>query len=127
MVDIGLLGYMSRLPINIILQPNQLFAEFKGALTENYVVQELLVSKYDKLYYWTSSGIAEVDFIVQNDMQVYPLEVKSGTSAHSKSLQVYADKYKVDSLSRTTLLNLRKDGNITNYPLYMISNFPLSS
>lgn len=125
MLDTGLLCYLSRLPVQLLLQPSQLFVEFKGALTENYAIQELLANKFEKIYYWTSAGIAEVDIVVQHGMNIYPIEVKAVLSKMKKSLRAYGDKYNPDILSRTTLMNLKKDGNICNYPLYMIGTFPL--
>ncbi len=57
-----------------------LFAEFKGALTENYVAQELIATQNKKPYYWTSQGTAEIDFLIESDHEIYPLEVKAGES-----------------------------------------------
>ena len=127
MLDIGLLGCLSRLPIKIMMRQHQLFVEFKGALTENFVAQELMANRFDKIYYWTSRGTAEVDFVLQYELDVYPLEVKSGISARKKSLMVYEEKYNPKILSRTTLMNFRKDGRLCNYPLYIVSLFPLES
>ena len=127
MLDIGLLGYMSRLPAKIIMQQHQLFVEFKGALTENFVAQELIANRFDRVYYWTSRGMAEVDFVLPYKLEIYPLEVKAGISTHKKSLLVYGEKYKPKILSRTTLMNLKKDGKLCNYPLYIVSLFPLGA
>lgn len=119
-LDVGLLGCMSSLPPKIILQQQpQLFSEFKGAFTENFVAQELTASGFDRLYYWTSSGIAEVDFVLQQELDVYPLEVKAGISSYKKSLLVYYDDYHPRVLLRSTLLNLKRDGNVCNCPLYL--------
>lgn len=124
-LDIGLLGTMSRIPLKSILDEHKLFTEFKGALTENFVAQQLIVHGHDRLYYWTSDGIAEVDFIIDEDLSLFPLEVKSGTNvSHKKSLMLYAEKYNPPILSRTSLLNLSLDGNLINYPLYAIHTFP---
>ncbi len=124
MLDVGLLGHMSRLPVKALLQQHQLFTEFKGALTENFVAQELMVGENDKIYYWTSGAAAEVDFVMPYELDIYPLEIKAGTSVRKKSLLVYGEKYNPEVLSRATLLNLKKDGNICNYPLYLVSLFP---
>jgi hypothetical protein len=124
-LDVGLLGYMSRLPVNVILQQHQLFVEFKGALTENFVVQELMARRFDKMYYWTSEGTAEVDFVLPHELDIYPLEVKSGISGHKKSLLVYDKKYHPKVLSRANLMNLKQDGSVCNYPLYLVSLFPI--
>lgn len=124
LLDVGLLGYMSRLPLKVFTEKQQLFTEFKGALTENFVAQELSANHFDKIYYWTSKGNAEVDFVIQSDLDVFPLEVKSGTSTKKKSLLVYQENYQPSLVSRATLLNLKKDGTICNYPLYLLSLFP---
>jgi len=125
MLDVGLLGCMSRLPTKVMINSEQLFIEFKGALTENFVAQELIAANFDKLYYWTSEGIAEVDFVLQHDLAIYPLEVKAGLSAHKKSLLSYNEKYQPKILSRATLMNLKKDGIVCNYPLYFVEKFPI--
>lgn len=124
-LDVGLLGNMSRLPIKAMLEPHQLFAEFKGALTENFVAQELLTHHFNALYYWTSEGIAEIDFILADELDVYPLEVKAGTSAHKKSLLSYNEKYHPKLLLRATLMNLKQDGIVSNYPLYLTERIPI--
>lgn len=128
MLDVGLLGCMSRLPVDIMLQQHRLFVEFKGALTENFVAQELIAGGcFDKLYYWSSEGAAEVDFVLPYGLEIYPLEVKAGISARKKSLLVYGEKYQSNVLSRATLMNLKKGGMICNYPLYLVSVFPIGS
>ncbi len=125
LLDVGLLGAMCRLSQRVILEGDQLFIEFKGSLTENYVAQSLKTAHSSPLYYWTSERDAEVDFLLEYDGKIYPLETKSGISTKKKSLQVYNEKYQPDLLSRTSLMNLKKDGNFCNYPLYMISRFPM--
>lgn len=119
LVDVGLLGAMSRLSSKTILHENELFQEFRGAITENYVAQELAHCGYP-LYYWTSEGKAEVDFILEHDELILPLEVKSGNSSKKKSLRVYGDTYKPKMLIRTSPMNLKKDGNVLNCPLYLL-------
>jgi len=119
LADIGLLGAMSNLDPKAILHENELFQEFRGAITENYIAQELAHSGYP-LYYWASEGRAEVDFMLEQDGSIYPLEVKSGNSTKKKSLQVYANSYRPKMLIRTSPKNLRKDGDILNCPLYFI-------
>ncbi|MGL5626886.1 MAG: DUF4143 domain-containing protein [Candidatus Rhabdochlamydia sp.] len=120
--DMGLLGAQSNLSPQAII----FFAEFKGALTENYVALELIATKHTEPYYWTSEATAEVDFLMEEDHEIYPLEVKAGESQKKKSLLVYNQKYAPSKLIRTTVMNLKHDGNIYNYPLYLISRFRLS-
>jgi len=129
MLDIGLLGAMSKLDPRIILEGDRLFQEFKGSLTENFVALELHDRHFDDLYYWTSEGIAEVDFVVSLEQKIFPLEVKSGVSKKKKSLAVYDEKFSKEDhpppvLSRASLRNFAHDGNVVNYPLYAIRLFP---
>ena len=122
LLDVGLLSAISHIPAQSILDENRLFSEFNGAFTENYIAQELATKHYP-LYYWTSEGIAEVDFIVEHEMNIFPLEVKAGTSRKKKSLLVYGEKYQPNVLLRTSLMNLKKDRNVCNIPLYLISQW----
>lgn len=119
LLDVGLLGAMAHLSAKTLLHENELFQEFRGAITENYVAQELVHSQY-LLFYWTSEGKAEVDFILEQDGFIYPLEVKSGNSSKKKSLKVYGDIYHPPILIRCSPMNLRKDGDVLNCPLYLI-------
>lgn len=119
LVDVGLLGAMANLSAKTLLHENELFQEFRGAITENYVAQELTHSKY-ALYYWTSEGKAEVDFIIEQEDLIYPLEVKSGTTSKKKSLKVYQEAYHPRMLLRSSPMNLKKDGEVLNCPLYLL-------
>lgn len=125
LADVGLLGAQSSLSPQLIIDGDLLFTEFKGALTENYVAQELIATQNKQPYYWISEGTAEIDFLIEADHAIYPLEVKAGTSQKKKSLLVYNQKYAPSQLIRTTAMNLKHDGNIYNYPLYLISRLPL--
>lgn len=125
LLDVGLLGAQSNLSPHTIIDGDLLFTEFKGALTENYVAQELIATKLKQPYYWTSEGMAEVDFLVEQDHEIVPLEVKAGASQKKKSLLVYNQKYAPSKLVRATTMNLKHDGEIYNYPLYLISRLPL--
>jgi predicted AAA+ superfamily ATPase len=117
LVDVGLLCAMANVPAKTILYGNDLFQEFRGALTENYVTQELARNQYG-LYYWTSENTAELDFVIQHDDQIYPVEIKSGHSGRKKSLHVYQEKYHPSLLIRVSPMNLKKDGQVLNIPLY---------
>ena len=121
LVDVGLLGAMARLSPKTILRENALFQEFRGAIAENSVAQELNHSGY-YVYYWTSAGKAEVDFIIEQDGDIFPLEVKSGTISKKKSLKVYEEKYSPKLLVRCSPMNLKKDGNLLNCPIYFLEN-----
>jgi uncharacterized protein len=124
LLDVGLLGAMCRLSARVIVEGDQLFVEFKGSLTENFAAQALKASLGNPLFYWASQGSAEVDFLVEKDGVLLPLEVKSGHSTKKKSLLVYDEKYHPSILSRSTLMNLKKDGRVCNYPLYLLGRFP---
>ncbi len=119
LLDVGLLATMSNVSVKSVVEERGLFSEFYGAFTENFVAQELS-QQHQSLYYWTSAGIAEVDFVIEQELDVYPLEVKAGVSTKKKSLVVFNEKYKPKTSLRTSLMNLKKDGNITNIPLYFL-------
>lgn len=93
-LDIGLLGAMSRLNAKIILEGNRLFEEFKGALMEQYVLQQLLVNPENDIFYWTAeNATAELDFLIQTEEKIIPMEVKVEENLRAKSLRVFAEKY----------------------------------
>jgi hypothetical protein len=124
-LDVGLLGAMARTPVSAMVQGDRPFTEFRGALTENYVAQQLVAAKMKDLHYWRSAGgKAELDFLCPFDSSVVPLEVKAGYSRKSKSLGSYDRQFAPDVLARTNLRNLRKDGKICNIPLYAVGGLP---
>ncbi len=118
--DVGLLGAQSNLSPKVVIDGDLLFTEFKGALTENFIASEL-AAKNNDLYYWTSEGTAEIDFLLETDHEINPLEVKAGMSQKKKSLLVYNQKYNPTKLLRASSLNLKHDGDLYNFPLYLIS------
>jgi uncharacterized protein len=122
LMDTGLLAAMSRLDPSAWTIGDQLFTEFKGALTENYVAQQL-VSKQQSpaLHYWRSENTAEIDFVVAAKQSVIPVEVKSGQSLHAKSKKVYIDRYAPTQFCVLSGLNFSSGGNILNIPLYAVS------
>ncbi len=126
LLDTGLLCAMSNLDSSAVLNTSHLFSEFKGALIENIVAQQLMNSRQEHLYYWTSGNQAEVDFITTVKNNLIPIETKAGTSSKKKSLLVYINKYQPKHAVRTSPMNLKCDGNITNYPLYLLEKFPLT-
>ena len=121
LLDVGLLGAQSNLYPKVIIDGNVLFTEFKGALTENYIAQELTATKNAPLHYWSTAGTAEIDFLIEKEHEIYPLEVKAGANTKKKSLLVYDQKYTPSKLIRATTMNLMRNKNIYNYPLYFIS------
>jgi len=116
--DTGLLGALLNISSDIIIKPNEFFSEYKGAFIENFVASELMASGRKNLFYWTSKSDAEVDFILQTDKDIFPLEVKSGMSRNIKSLRCYADKYAPKMIYRTSPRNFTQTGNFINIPLY---------
>ncbi|MFM8454817.1 MAG: DUF4143 domain-containing protein, partial [Gammaproteobacteria bacterium] len=119
--DVGLLGAMVNLSPKLLIQEYGLLQEFRGSLLENYVSQTLVAAGFG-LYYWTSEGKAELDYILQVDTRVLPLEIKSGESSKKKSLQVYLQKYQPEFGIRSSPMNLKKDGHILNCPLYLLGS-----
>ena len=123
-LDIGILGAMARVPADILARGDALFTQYQGAYVENYVAQQLSAAKSD-LYYWKSEGQrAELDFLCEYGNEILPLEAKAGINPRSKSLRSYDNQFSPSVLSRTTLLNLKRDGKVCNYPLYAVSLFP---
>jgi len=114
-----LLRKLAKLPPEIILNNSPLYAEFKGAMTENYVLQSLITQFEVMPRYWTSDGKAEVDFIIQNGLEIVPIEVKSGNNVAGKSLHIYNEKFAPNLRIRYSLNNLKKDGNLLNIPVFL--------
>ncbi len=121
--DTGLLGAMANLSAKAIIYGDEVFQEFKGALIENYVAQSLVQQGYETIY-WTSSGQAEIDFVISLQDKAYPLEVKSGISSKKKSLLTYIQKYQPSFGIRVSPMNLKLNGAILNCPLYFIEKLP---
>ena len=119
--DIGLLSAMSALEAKTILEGDSMFTEFKGALTEQYACQELKYLESAELAYWTNdSATAEMDFVMQIENQIIPVEVKSSINLKAKSLLVYREKFQPKTEIRTSLANFNKSGNLLDIPLYAL-------
>ena len=119
MHDVGLLGTKSDIDVKTLLEGNRIFKEFKGALTEQYVLQEMIANGITP-FYWSSQGKAEVDFVFKYDSEIYPLEVKAEENLQSKSLKVYNEKFNPATCLRTSMKDYRKESWMTNIPLYAI-------
>ena len=125
MHDTGLLAAHANIPVQALLRGNALFEEFKGALTEQYVSQELRLLEDMDVCYWSSeSSQAELDFVFQYGTGVYPLEVKAAENLQAKSLRVYNEKYRPPRCFRASLSAYRKETWLTNLPLYALSRLP---
>lgn len=121
--DVGLLGAMAKLPLKIIIDGNAIFSEFKGALTENFVIQQLLLRQDNAIYYWTNeNSTAEVDFVIQNEEEIIPIEVKSGTNIRAVSFKFFCEKYKPAKAIRTSLTDYKDEKWMINIPLYAINS-----
>ncbi len=122
-VDIGLLSCLAGLRQNVLLDGNELFKEFKGALTEQYVLQELKTRTGIQCYYWTAErGTAEVDFVVGNGADVFPIEVKAEINLQAKSLKVFHEKYRPAKSIRTSMADYKDEGWLINLPLWAVEN-----
>lgn len=119
LIDVGLLRQMSGLHPDIIEKGNSLFTEFKGAFTENYILQSLITQFEKPLYYWTSGNKAELDFILQYKNEIIPIEVKAKTNIKSKSLISYSNKYGPKIKIRYSLKNFNIENGTLNIPLFM--------
>ena len=120
MLDVGLLRRKSQLHPSAFSEGNRLFTEFKGALTENFVLQSLLTQSESMPRYWTSPGKAEVDFLIQFENEILPVEVKSNESVRSRSLARYAEEFAPKLKIRYSLKNLELNDGLINIPLFLI-------
>lgn len=120
--DVGLLGAMAGLNVQTIISGNNIFTEFKGALTEQYVMQQLRLKGNRFIGYWTNErSTSEVDFVMQDDDRIIPIEVKSGENLQAKSFKLFCEKYKPYKAIRTSLKDYREESWLVNIPLYAIS------
>lgn len=122
MLDVGLLAAMSELDAKTILEGNDLFVEFKGALTEQYVLQQLVSDTTYTPYYFLPSAHTEIDFIIQKDSEIVPVEVKAEENLRAKSLKAYCEKYQPKYAVRTSMSNYREQEWMVNLPLYAVKN-----
>jgi predicted AAA+ superfamily ATPase len=122
LVDVGLLGAIADIDVKTLLNGNLIFEEFKGAMTEQYVLQQIKTLTELSVYYWSAerSG-AEIDFLVQWSGAVFPIEVKAGENLQSKSLKAFCNRYNSKLAIRTSMSDFRNDDWLTNIPLYAIS------
>ena len=120
-VDVGLLGAMVGLNQRALLNGNELFTEFKGALTEQYVMQQLAVNQDLGIYYYTNDrNTCEVDFIVDNGDNIIPLEVKAEINLKAKSLKAYREKFTPKVSIRSSMADYSEEVGLINLPLYAI-------
>ncbi len=123
LLDVGLLCAKSGIDDKTILEDNEIFNEFKGSLTEQYVLCQLKQCTDLNIFYWTSdSGKSEIDFLTQIGNENIPIEVKAGENLQAKSLKTFIEKYNTKTNVRTSMSNYRKEEKLINIPLYNIGN-----
>lgn len=123
LLDVGLLSCMVRLHQRALLDGNELFKEFKGALTEQYVLQQLKTMNGLDAYYWTNNrGSAEIDFLIDNGIDVIPIEVKAETNLKAKSLKIFCERFEPKVAIRMSMNDYKKEDRLLNLPLWAAEN-----
>lgn len=123
MLDVGLLGAKCSITAKVLLDGCKIFEEFKGALTEQFVAQQLKSSDRELYYYSTSNSSGEIDFVIQQEMKCIPIEVKAEENLHAKSLKAFCDKYKPEMAIRSSMSDYREQEWMINVPLYMLEQY----
>lgn len=122
MNDVGLLGAKSDLPLQAIVDKNQLFTEFKGALTEQYVLQQLISETETTPYYYSAENSrGEIDFLLQSEWGILPVEVKAEENLRAKSLRAFREKYSPEVSLRVSMSDYRREEWMVNLPLYCVN------
>ena len=125
-LDVGLLGAMTNLQAETIIDGNRIFEEFKGAIAEQYVLQQFKTIKDLPVFYWSNeTSRAEIDFVIQIKSDVVPVEVKAERNLQAKSLKVYMEKFKPNYAIRTSMADYKKTDNLIDLPLYGIENIDI--
>ncbi|OSI16671.1 ATP-binding protein [Neisseria dumasiana] len=120
-LDVGLLAAQSHLDAGVLLEGSRIFTEFKGALTEQYVLQQLVATQENPVFYWVAErGTAEVDFVLQRRQSVIPIEVKAEENLKAKSLKVYVEQFQPKQAVRFSMADYREQDWVVNVPLYGI-------
>ena len=122
LLDVGLLSAMSDLDARTILEGNRIFTEFKGALTEQYVLQQLIAdTEYVPYYFTETKSEGEIDFLIQKGMDIIPVEVKAEENLRAKSLKCFCEKYEPREAIRTSMSDYKQQDWLTNIPLWAIA------
>lgn len=122
-LDVGLLGALVNLDAKTILDRYEIFQEFKGAMAEQYVLQQFKTIKDLPVYYWTNeTSRSEVDFVIQINSKVVPVEVKAATNLKARSLKIYMEQFKPELALRTSLADYKKTDNLIDLPLYTVES-----
>ena len=123
LLDVGLLRVMCELSYETIINGNEIYNEFKGLLTEQFVLQELAAfDKIKSIYYWTNESLSEVDFVFNYKNLIIPVEAKSVINVRARSLKNFMQEYNTELALRFSLLNLVENDKILNIPLYLMWN-----
>ncbi|HVW89935.1 MAG TPA: ATP-binding protein [Gaiellaceae bacterium] len=121
LLDVGLLGALAQLDPAVLLDGTGIFEEFKGALTEQYVLQQIVAARNEVPMYWSpEKPTAEVEFAIERAGALVPIEVKAGENLRSKSLRSYVDRFAPSAALRFSLADYREEADLTNVPLYAI-------
>lgn len=124
-LDIGLMGAIAGLTAESLINGNEFFAQYKGALVEQFVLQELLLMPEIQIHYWTPDvGVAEVDFVVQLNGEIVPIEAKAGRNLQAKSLKEFSKRYPVKHIIRTSMEPMLYGETVIELPIYAISLLP---
>lgn len=122
--DVGLLAAMNDIDSKTLLYGNSIFEEFKGALTEQYVLQQLISNGDVGVYYWSAeNATSEIDFLIQCVGNIIPIEVKAEENLHAKSLRFFVQKYNCPISIRTSMSPYREESWMTNIPLFAIGTW----
>lgn len=120
-LDVGILGAMTRIDEKILLEGSKIFTEFKGSFTEQFVLSELKSNKDIPIFYWSAErATAEIDFLIQLGSDIIPIEVKAEENLKAKSLKEFVTKYNTSKNIRTSMTEYRKEDWLINIPLYVI-------
>ena len=122
-IDVGLLAAQTRLDARILLEKNKVFEEFKGALTEQFIAQELRACGEDLYYYSAETSSGEVDFVLQKGMAIVPVEVKAEENLQAKSLRAFCQKNRLDKGIRTSMSKYREQDWMINVPLFAFAEY----
>ncbi len=123
MFDVGLLTAKAGLSAKLLLDGSRIFEKFKGALTEQFVAQQLHAVGYPLYYFATERSTGEIDFILQGDLDCIPIEVKAEQNRRARSLKAFCDKYEPETAIRSSMANYKQEDWLVNVPLYMLAEY----
>ena len=123
LLDVGLLAAKANISAKVLLDGCKIFEEFKGALTEQFVAEQLKASDRELYYYSTENSSGEIDFIIQQEMHCIPIEVKAEENLRARSLRAFCEKYKPDIAIRCSMSNYREQDWMVNVPLYVVDKY----